>query len=230
MSSNDAYWSLAEFANVHIPRVIGRASPAMFSCVNYCLRILDMPVKFPRTDYRVPPYASQFQPFVDQIAQHVGHHGDDRYAYLTVDQGLVKKDASQRAGGCHVDGLQGARIQPKVAADFSFVVADALPTVFYIQSWNVAGIDVETQNLFQELDRQAQEYNEWRPEPFEIVECDAYLVHRADSANKDVVRTFLRLAYSVREFDRLGNSVNPRFDYDWNYVSRDTPSGLVSYA
>jgi hypothetical protein len=68
---------------------------------------------------------------------------------------------------------------------------------------------------------------EWRPAPYEVVRCSAYTVHRADVAPRDLVRTFLRLSYSVRQFDRLGNSVNSRFGRLWSYESRDTPAHLV---
>ncbi len=50
---------------------------------------------------------------------------------------------------------------------------------------------------------------------------DAYAVHTAAQVTIETDRTFVRLSYSVRKFDRLGNSHNPFFDYTWDMVERD---------
>jgi hypothetical protein len=43
-------------------------------------------------------------------------------------------------------------------------------------------------------------------------------------------RTWVRLSFEVRIFDRLGNTHNPMFAYDWPMVPRDIESlGLSVY-
>jgi len=224
-------FDLAEFAQPHPPIV--RAPSllpyrAMFACEHYALRILDMPVQVPNDPvFYVPEFAERFRPFLRHCRSAMGARGFGQYAYLTVDQGLVKAGHGQRELGCHVDGLQGARVQPKVQTDTSFVVSDALPTVFYPhRTWQVDGLDIARDNLFRAFDAQARPEDEWRPQPYEVVECSAYTVHRADTAPHDLVRTFLRLAYSVRQYDRLGNSVNPLLGRLWRYETRETQRGL----
>ncbi len=59
---------------------------------------------------------------------------------------------------------------------------------------------------------------------------NAYSVHRGVDATVDTFRTWLRLSYEVREFDRLGNAHNPLFDYNWKMVERDIEQlGLTAF-
>ena len=114
--------------------------------------------------------------------------------------------------------------------DHSYVVSNALPTVFYLQKFDVSQLDPSKDNYFAEFDRQAKKENEWRPKPFEIVMFDAYTVHKGDEVpecEKPLKRTFLRMSYTVRIFDRLGNTHNPLFNYEWEMVARDVHSVLL---
>jgi hypothetical protein len=229
-------FTLAEFAQRHPPHVIGnlRDAPDMFGCDAYALRILDLPIGLPSARrWYLPDYAERFQPFIECCASAMPGRRLGRYVYLTVDQGLVKRGTFQRVSGCHVDGFQGVRVNPKVETDISFVVSNTLPTVFYPeQTWDVTGLDPATDDFFAVFAKQADEDRAWRPEPYQVVECSAYTVHRADVAPRDLVRTFLRLTYSVREFDRFGNSINPLLGKLWEYHSRETPTqfthGLIA--
>ncbi len=54
---------------------------------------------------------------------------------------------------------------------------------------------------------QAKEENTWRPAPFEVVLMDAFSVHRGEKAVRDTFRTFVRLSYTVRVFDRCAPSL-----------------------
>lgn len=219
-------FNVAEFAQLHPPVLLdGRLGVDLFTCEAYALRILDLPVGLPSARrWYLPDYVERFLPFIAhcEAAMHGRRLG--RYVYLTVDQGLVKRGTTQRVPGCHVDGFQGVRVTPKVEPDISFVVSNTLPTVFYPeQTWDVAGLDPATDDFFAAFTAQADEERAWRPPPYRVVECSAYTVHRADVAPHDLVRTFLRLTYSVREFDRFGNNVNPLLGKLWDYHSRETP-------
>jgi hypothetical protein len=77
-----------------------------------------------------------------------------------------------------VDGFQGTRVTPKVTIDHSYVVSNVLPTVFYLQQFNLNKLNPASDNYFLELDKQAQSSSEWRPKAFEIVLFDAYTVDR----------------------------------------------------
>ena len=126
----------------------------------------------------------------------------------------------------HVDGFQGARVSPKLVIDHSYLVSNKYPTVFYGHGFHVNHLDEAVHNFFLEFDEQAREEITWRPNPFEICLINAYQVHRSDYATEDSERTFLRLSFTLRKFDRLGNTHNPLFNYDWTMVPRETQAGL----
>ncbi len=66
--------------------------------------------------------------------------------------------------------------------------------------------------------------------PWEIQLMDAYTVHRGCEATERVDRTWIRLSFEVRIFDRLGNTKNPMFDYNWEMEPRDIESlNLVAF-
>lgn len=193
------------------------------------VRILDMPIKFPGSNYRVPLECKRFRQVIEQMAMNetlMNPLVDNYYAYLTVDSSFVKKDKAQRNTGAHVDGFQGARITEKVEADRSYILVSDFPTDFYVQSWNVKGLNPAKDNFFKAFDKQKKASKLWRPEPYDIVLMDAYTVHEAGRATEDKYRIFIRLSFSKRIFDRLGNTHNPLFDYDWNMVARDVSKSL----
>jgi hypothetical protein len=224
------YWNPRQFKTPRLPILCGSVVDMEFFSQPADLRILDMPIKFPWTDYRVPKVCSQFLDVIKKIAaQDLGINGvaSRQYAYLTIDQSFVKKGQMQRRPGLHVDGFQGARIKDKEYIDHSYVISDRSPTVFYSHGFDVDHLDEAVHNFFLEFDEQADESKTWRPEPFEICFINAYQVHRAAEATEDGYRTFFRLSYTFREFDRLGNTHNPLFDYNWEMVPRNTQTTLV---
>jgi hypothetical protein len=58
----------------------------------------------------------------------------------------------------------------------------------------------------------------WSPEAWEITMMDCYCLHRGVEAVANTYRTWLRLSFEVRIFDRLGNAHNPAFRYSWYAV------------
>jgi len=225
-------WDQSNLSERRAPIHVGNvAHPDSFS-MHRALRILDMPIKFPGTEYRLP---IEVLPYIDTIAtirkfEAVLNPNIDRYyTYLTLDQGFVNRGATQRNKGYHVDGFQGARVQSKVEVGHSYIVSDSTPTVFAIQPFNVEHLDEAKHNLFLEFDRQANVQTTWRPSPYQIMLVDAYTVHKAALVEVSGYRTFFRLSFSVREFDRLGNTPNPLFDYDWEMVVRDVGHALKMF-
>lgn len=202
------------------------------------VRVLDMPIKFPHSDeYRLPTFLQQFQHYIEYTAL-CEHHllklgnmsgqRDPFYCYLTIDQSFLQPKQSQRVSGCHVDGFQGERINPKVLAQHSFVMYDCLPTIWNIQDFQVSHLDEKRDNFFTHFDKQENPCCHLRLPPFNIILFDAYQVHKADvhTGSEPLKRTFFRMTYSIREFDRLGNTHNPFFKYNWNMVARDVSKDL----
>lgn len=62
--------------------------------------------------------------------------------------------------------------------------------------------------------------------------CVAVFLHIARGSESPIQqrRTFIRLSFEERIFDRLGNAHNPMFEYDWKMVPRDIEMlNLVPY-
>ena len=195
------------------------------------IRCLDLPIKMAGSkEYRIPKEFAQFiEPISDMVAFENAHNKNsiDFYAYLTIDQSKTKKNETHRTSGLHVDGFQGARINPKVACDRSYIVTDCDCPSFWNQSFEtVETMDDSTRNIFHEFDRTKHYSAEIKCLPYNIYFMDSYAVHSANSSIKPS-RTFCRLSFSIRQYDRLGNSHNNCFDYKWDMVERNIAANLI---
>ncbi|MBI3633563.1 MAG: hypothetical protein HY226_04695 [Candidatus Vogelbacteria bacterium] len=191
-------------------------------------RTLDMPIKFPGSEFRVPKEFRQLFPLIQRIANYERVINkscyDEYYCYMSVDQALVKAGVLQREAPAHVDGFQGARWNPKVRCNHTYVISDALPTAYYHQPFELDDLDEARHNFFWEFNRQVAMTNSefvWYPAQYELNLMDCYTVHRGVEAEVDTYRTWVRLSFEVRTFDRLGNTHNPMFNYNWKMVERD---------
>jgi hypothetical protein len=191
-------------------------------------RTLDMPIKFPGSYFRIPETLRQFQGLIERVAHFEAAVNpdcfDEYYCYMTIDQGVVRPDTLQREAPCHVDGFQGARWNPKTRINHTYVVSDALPTTYYLQPFDFSQLDEARHNFFWEMNRivaMTRSAHAWRPQNNQINLIDAYTVHRGTEAVEPTFRTWVRLSFEVRKFDRLGNAHNPLFAYDWEMVPRD---------
>jgi hypothetical protein len=189
-------------------------------------------VKFPDLDeYRLPRALEQFSHTIQRIVdfEHAVNpkHGE-YHAYLTIDQRWVAPGTLHREAPCHVDGFQGARWNPKCLTNHTYTVSDVLPTAYYVQPFDFAGLDERLHDYFWEMNAQVADTNEshrWQPADAELTLMDCYCVHRGveNASSQPVFRTWLRLSFEERRrvFDRLGNAHNPLFDYRWKMVDRD---------
>jgi hypothetical protein len=239
----DTTWDLAQFL---VPRrpislgVLDAGELADFARPG-AVRLLDMPIKLPgSTEYRLPRALRQFARTLQRIVdfEHAVHTRHDAYfAYLTIDQRWVEPGTLMREAPCHVDGFQGARWRPKCLTNHTYTLSDLLPTAYYVQPFDFAGLDEATHDFFWEMNAQVADTSEahrWQPRPAEITLMDCYCVHRGveNETRERMFRTWLRLSYEERRrvFDRLGNAHNPCFDYAWEMVERDIEMlGLVAF-
>lgn len=191
-------------------------------------RTLDMPIKFPGSEFRVPAAFAQLRWLIQRVADlEIAVNPrcyDEFYCYLTVDQTTVEPGTLQREAPCHVDGFQGARWTPKVRVNHTYTVSDVLPTAYYVQPFDFTALDEARHNFFWEMNRQVAATNsahEWHADPWELTLMDGYTVHRGAASPVATARTWVRLSFEVRIFDRLGNAHNPLFRYDWPMLPRD---------
>ncbi len=222
-------WDVEKFKTPRIPVSVGfipKDNRELF-CKPGVPKIRDMPIKFPGSDVRLPKELAQFEGAIRQIMEfelRINPDFDQYYCYLEVDQSTVIPGRLQRELPCHVDGFQGARWTPKVKINHSYLVGSSLPTVFYPQSFDLTALDETKHNFFWEMNRQVAETDSkyaFQGEPFEIQLMDAYTVHRGCAAAEPTERTWIRLSFEVRVFDRIGNTKNPMFEYNWEMLPRD---------
>ena len=234
-STRGENFNLVRFNEIHLPTVIAEVQNKTAFSESSALAILDCPILMPGFDgeYRVPKELERFLPIIENIAKHesaLNPHHNNRYAYVTVDQRPVKENNTQRTPGLHVDGFQGHRIIEEfgdhIPIDTQYVVYDSLPTVFYNQPFPVNALSLSRHNYFLAFEMLVDENNAQRTDPYQILSFNAYAVHRADTSPIDQERTFFRLSYSERPFDRWGNTKNPMFDYNWDMVTRDVAPTL----
>lgn len=197
---------------------------------------LDMLVKLPGGAHSLPePYSShpgilafmrECMGFEDGL---VPGWNETHYAYLTVDRRIVKEGSPHRSGGWHFDGMQGARYPAKLQACHQYVVSDRLTTEFVSSPTDATGLDELRHNWFEELGRQVPDDAEiFAPEGLEIFAMSAYQLHRSRVAGpgEGGWRTFLRLDFSLKRQDRLGNTPNPVLPAPFEFVPRSLPEGL----
>lgn len=226
----NSIWDLKKFLTPRTPVSLGKLSveeQTKFSTPGIP-RTLDMPIKFPGSHFRIPKTFEQFIPVIQRVANFEKAINpdcfDEYYCYMTIDQGLVKPETLQREAPCHVDGFQGARWNPKVKINHTYVVGDELPTSYYLQPFDFSHLDEARHNFFWEMNKIVAQTNSqfaWKPEENEISLIDAYTVHRGSEASVETFRTWMRLSFEVRQFDRLGNAHNPLFQYNWQMMPRD---------
>lgn len=218
------------FSTPHCPIVIGEIlNKEKFSDIRH-LRVLDCPIKFPGSnEYRIPTELNQFDDVIAKVASYehaINPNIDQFYAYLTIDQMYVDENSYHRKPGCHCDGFQGARVNPKRLVNRSYIAYDRVPTVFYNQAFETEHLDEAKHDFFSSFDDQANQSAELRYDPYCLLLTGAYTVHRSDKVDYPIYRTFFRLLYDVRVFDRFGNTHNPMFDYHWNMTTRHTRDKL----
>jgi len=150
----------------------------------------------------------------------------DYYCYLTINQGLVKAGNSQRNTGAHFDGMQGVRYPDKFPVCHQYLISSSNPTIYYPNPFDFSKLDDNKDNFFSECDRQ----KDANKAIFAKVNClylqTAYHIHESPITREDCHRTFVRIEFSLKKFNRLGNSINPCLKTRWKYELQPIPSHL----
>lgn len=192
-------------------------------------RCLDMPLRLSGTkNYALPEEWQTLAPLLESIiaVEHAHNpHWADYHTYLTIDAKYVVKEEQQRHGGLHVDGFQGSRIEDKTKITRNYVLTTNGGTRFYQQPFIV--VDETKFNVFQGFDLQA-EANPMVAKENTIYFMNAYTVHESGLASYDGLRTFLRLTYDLKKFDRAGNTHNSMLDYSWDMVARNVHNTVAT--
>lgn len=221
-------WSLEHLSENHVPVRIGSIKDKV-AFGKDVVSVLNMPIKMPQTDFRLPVELAQFKEMIQKMIDHeaeINPDLDSFYAYITVDNSLARAGTTHRRGGIHIDGVQGARYPVKIVPEHTYSSSNTLGTIFYNQTFNLKHLDPATQHVHAELERQARPENQFITKDFELYFWDSYSVHEANQATRDVMRTFVRIEFSKKIYDGEGDTVSPLFKYNWPRIPRPIPDKL----
>ena len=139
---------------------------------------------------------------------------------------FLRVSPSPRPRVLDFDGMQGAAYPRKLPVCHSYIVCDTLPTRFYVQGFGTKYLNEIKNNWFVELGKQATIEKVFYPKPFDIFLMTAYQVHEAVPASVSTWRTFMRIEFTLKQYNRVGNTVNPLIPVDWKFVDREIPKYL----
>ncbi len=157
------------------------------------LQAQDMPIAFPTGnldlyEYRIPLEYSNLREVIQKVAN-VWHslQKDSHlyYSYLSVSFGEVSPWTAQRRPLIHCDGFQSKRIEPKEPGEYTFVVSNALPTVYYIESFDVSHLDPVVDDFFMAYSRETSTEPLDCQKPYDIMMMDPYCLHAAVVKNHE---------------------------------------------
>jgi len=192
---------------------------------------LDMLIKLPNGEIKIPYYDKNVNEVVQRCVDFektINPNWENYYLYLTMDPRSVTEGKTQRREGAHFDGMQGAIYKQKLPGCHSYIVSSKLPTKFYLQPFDARDLDENLQNWFFELGKQTLQEKSFYPEPFDIYFMSCYQVHESVKADKNLDRTFMRVEFSLKKFNRIGDTINPLIYTGWKFINRDIPSHLIT--
>ncbi|MES2971253.1 MAG: hypothetical protein V4702_02960 [Patescibacteria group bacterium] len=225
-------FDLHGFEEPRMPYVVGEAD---FSQVLIGTKYNSVPLKFPGSEYRVPKELACIRYILELCASHeqgLNPRVDEFYAYLSLQRSEVIQGQRQNSGGLHSDGLQGRRIQPKVMIEHGYSATDRDPTLFFPQVYDMDGVDIDTHWMDDVFAGQTDREKRISFAAGQVTVFDAYCVHQAVPATSTGPRTFFKLTFANRQYDRAGNTINLLFadEYlreSWAFGPRSMPLDLI---
>lgn len=174
----------------------------------YGINVLYMPVKLAGDDRIALPSGLEFLSEIVAVClrRDSAYH---KYVYVSYECSFVRKGVSQKRPGWHADGF--------MTEDINFIWYSTCPTVFNSTEFNVK---LDHKVSMEQFEAQVNEDLNYRLPCNALIRLDQTVVHRADPAEKDEVRTFFKLSISTEKYNLKGNAHNPEFDYLWTMHDR----------
>lgn len=221
-------WNPERFLLPRLPIYVGKVRDRC-AFLSEKVSCLDMLIKIPFGEVKIPYSDRSIIEIVNQCVafeKTINPNWNNYYAYLTIDQRFVRQGLTHRREGIHFDGMQGAAYSHKLFACHSYLVCDTLPTRFYVQEFGAKYLNEIYDNWFVELGKQATIQKVFYPQPFDIFLMTAYQIHEAVPASKSTERTFMRVEFTLKQYNRVGNTLNPLIQVGWKFVDREIPKPL----
>ncbi len=188
---------------------------------------LNMPIKLRGKEDIVLPFPYSLNPAINEIVyktieaeKECNPDYKDYFAYITVDCRNMSAGKTQRNPGWHIDSMQGVRYPEKLPACHSFLCSTVFPTEFATNSFNASGLSEEKHNWSDEFAKQVDEEKIFKPKAGDLTTMSAYQIHRSPIIKENTQRTFVRVEFSKKKFNRIGDSINPLLPTDFVYEER----------
>lgn len=227
-------WDLKFFQDQNFPVIVGKIkNKQLFSSLyqNRGLRFLDLPIYMPGQGWRIPIELDQFKEVIKMAVDHERLcHPDfekDHYVYITVDQGHVEPQTSQRRAGWHSDSYRRINNEKSlgnnILVDHVYVIYDNCPTLYVEGPFSFDSIDPNNiDEVLKTLSDQAASKEKRLYPSHMLLRMDPYCIHDAgiNDTDKPIDRTFVKISFSKTKYRHLGNVHNNLFIYDWPMVPR----------
>lgn len=158
--------------------------------------LLYMPVATPETQLALPPQALPYIPLLHAVTRSEPR-AQEEYIYLTVKRMIVGPTVTPNRPGWHADGFG--------TDDLNFVWYDCVPTIFNRSEFDVS--EDHTLSL-QQFEEQAWYENDVVFPTHTLLRLDPTIVHRVGRADREQMRTFVKITISKNQFNLIGNSRN----------------------
>jgi len=226
-------WNIHYFEQKNLPIIIGAIEETNAFSSKYegrGLRFLDLPLYMPHQGWKIPPHLSQFREVIGKaVTLEYLINPDfekDNYVYITVDQGIVLPQTSQRRAGSHGDSflkINSDNIYDRISADSIYISYDSCPTPFFAGPFPLNDINPENIDaVLKEFETISKKQKPILFPSYMILKMDPYCVHNVgiNEGNDPIYRTFVKISISKRRYCKLGNAHNQLFTYDWPMVPR----------
>ncbi len=224
-------WNLENYQIPREPLVVGDIQDKE-AFAQPCLSVVTMPIRLPGSDaFRIPIEFDHLREVLQMSIDYeaaINPKQGDYYAYLTVDQKPINAGSSQRAAGLHIDGQQLAYYPNPFPPEQEYVVSNAAPTTFYPgQTIDFSDIDPTARDARDKFNTAIRTQTDRSSGivgvPFRVYLFDSYIVHESTPVQEDTERTFVKINFSPRQLNTVGNNGsptrNPVLEYDWEAPS-----------
>ena len=236
-------WDVARYERPQLPALVGILEDRAAFSRSRGLRVLDLAIRMPGLGWAIPRAFEQFEEVIRlavAFERSINPGFDEHYyAYFTVDQKRVEPGRAQRRVGWHGDAFVSPEtsalddVHPPVITDNTYVVFDALSTLFLPGPFSLRCVDAtDIARVLARFDELAQGHEPRRYSPYHLLRMTPYDVHTPDVNTSGVAidRTFVKIQFSRDRLNMMGNGINrvlgedgrPRLSYDgWTWVARN---------
>lgn len=172
---------------------------------------LYMPISVPGQGLlALPPQLEPYEPLINIVMLDEPMRFKEEYAYITIKRMIVGPGISVNRPGWHADGFG--------TDDLNYVWSDSVPTVFSTSRFEVDDDHIRSLEQFEE---QAREQDNFTFPNNSLLKLTSQNVHRVNVANREHMRTFVKISISKNKFNLAGNSRNYAAPgLDWKMYNR----------